>query len=86
NEFGLPVAHRRLRLPSLASEMARLLDQWIQRLGFYHQKLHVLSEMNKTIACSIDKARQELGYRPSIELEEGMRRSLAWCMANGIEL
>ena len=73
NEFGLPVAHRRLRLPSLASEMARLLDQWIQRLGFYHQKLHVLSEMNKTIACSIDKARQELGYRP-------------WCMANGIEL
>ena len=41
------------------------------------QKIHVLSEMNKTIACSIEKAGRELGYDPQIELEEGMRRSLA---------
>jgi len=46
----------------------------------------VLSEMNKNIACSVEKAEQELGYAPAIELEEGMRRSLAWCRAQGIEL
>ena len=85
-EFGLQVAHRRLQLPSIASEVARLSDGLIQQLGLYHQKLHVLSEMNKTIACSIDKARRDLGYEPAIELEEGMRRSLAWCLANGIDL
>ena len=34
--------------------------------------------MNKTIACTIDKARTELGYAPEIALEEGMRRSIAW--------
>jgi nucleoside-diphosphate-sugar epimerase len=45
---------------------------------------HVLSEMNKTIACSIGKAEAELGYRPAIELEEGMRRSLAWCRSQGL--
>ena len=55
-------------------------------MGFYHQKIHVLSEMNKTIACSIEKAQRELGYNPPVALEEGMRRSLAWCLAQGLSL
>ncbi len=58
----------------------------IQRLGLYQQKIHVLSEMNKNIACSVEKAQRELGYAPTVELEEGMRRSLAWCQAHGIAL
>jgi nucleoside-diphosphate-sugar epimerase len=85
-EFGLAVAHKRLRLPFLAAEVAWLGDALLQKLGVYHQKIHVLSEMNKTIACSIAKAQQELGYAPAIDLEEGMRRSLAWCLARGIDL
>jgi nucleoside-diphosphate-sugar epimerase len=79
-EFSIPCAHRRLRLPSIASEAAWLADQVIQGIGLYHQKIHVLSEMNKTIACSIDRAQAELGYRPTIELEEGMRRSIRWML------
>jgi nucleoside-diphosphate-sugar epimerase len=85
-EFGLKVAHRRLHLPSSVGEIARIADAFVQKLGFYHQKLHVLSEMNKTIACSIDKARRELGYSPHIGLEEGMRRSLAWCLDQSTSL
>jgi nucleoside-diphosphate-sugar epimerase len=85
-EFELAVAHKRMRLPSLASEVARLGDKLLQSLGVYHQNIHVLSEMNKTIACSIAKAQRELGYEPTVELEEGMRRSLAWCLAEGISL
>jgi len=85
-EFNLKVAHRRLRLPALAGGVAHLADGLIQGLGFYQQKIHVLSEMDKTIACSIAKAQRELGYAPSVELEEGMRRSLAWCLAEGIGL
>jgi nucleoside-diphosphate-sugar epimerase len=42
-----------------------------------------LSEMNKTIACSVDKAKRVLGYKPTIALEEGMRRSIRWCLDNG---
>jgi nucleoside-diphosphate-sugar epimerase len=86
NEFGLPVKHDRMRLPSVASEVALVVDAAIQRTGRYQQKIHVLSEMNKTIACRVDKARDELGYRPSIELREGMRRSIAWCLENGQEI
>lgn len=82
-EFGIPCAHRRLRLPGLASEVAMAMDWTLQALGFYHQKIHVLSEMNKTIACDIGKAKQELGYRPTVALEEGMRRSIAWALAQG---
>jgi nucleoside-diphosphate-sugar epimerase len=83
SEFSIPCKHRRLRLPGVASQVAWLADFSLQKLGLYHQKIHVLSEMNKTIACSIDKAKRELGYRPQVELEEGMRRSIAWCIEQG---
>ncbi|MBI3861464.1 MAG: NAD-dependent epimerase/dehydratase family protein [Planctomycetia bacterium] len=86
NEFDQKCSHKRLRLPSIASSVAWLADWVIQRLGFYHQKIHVLSEMDKAIACSIDKAARELGYRPRIALEDGMRRSLAWCFAESTGL
>ena len=85
-EFGQKCAHKRMRLPGLASEMALAADATLQALGIYQQKIHVLSEMNKTIACSVTRAGQELGYRPRVELEEGMRRSLKWCVARGIKI
>jgi nucleoside-diphosphate-sugar epimerase len=77
-DLGMPCAHKRLRLPSFAGELAWLADKTLQGLGLYHQKIHVLSEMNKTIACTVEKAKRELGYRPAVALEEGMRRSLHW--------
>jgi nucleoside-diphosphate-sugar epimerase len=86
NEFGMQVAHDRMRLPSLASEVALVIDAAVQRMGLYHQRMHVLSEMNKTIACSIGKAQDQLGYRPRVELREGMRRSIEWCLQNGHEI
>jgi nucleoside-diphosphate-sugar epimerase len=85
-EFRLPGAHKRLRLPGIASDLARLSDALLQGCGLYHQKIHVLSEMNQTIACSVDKARVDLGYSPQVSLEEGMRRSIQWCVEQGISL
>jgi nucleoside-diphosphate-sugar epimerase len=82
-EFRMPVRHKRLRLPGLASSVAYGMDRAIQGLGFYHQKIHVLSEMNKTIACSVGRLQQETGFQPTVELEEGMRRSIAWCLERG---
>jgi nucleoside-diphosphate-sugar epimerase len=46
----------------------------------------VLGEMDKNIACDIGAARSELGYQPSVELFDGMRRSIAWCVEHGFEL
>jgi nucleoside-diphosphate-sugar epimerase len=85
-EFHITVAHKRLRLPGIAAEVAGVFDAALQGMGIYRQKIHVLSEMNKTIACTVAKAERELGYRPEIELEEGMRRSIAWCLERGIAI
>jgi nucleoside-diphosphate-sugar epimerase len=82
-DFGMDVAHKRMQLPSVVGDIAYWVDAAIQATGLYHQKMHVLSEMNKNIACSIDKARNELGYDPKIALREGMRRSIAWCLEQG---
>lgn len=86
SEFKLKVAHKRLKLPWITGEVAQACDWTLQNLGLYQQKIHVLSEMNKTIACSIEKAKKELGYSPKISLEEGMRRSIKWCVDNGLEI
>ena len=85
-EFHIPVAHRRLRLPALAATIAGAADTLLQSAGLYNQKIHVLSEMNQTIACSIQKAERKLGYRPQVALEEGMRRSIRWCLDRGIAI
>ena len=81
-EFNMAVAHKRIRLPNLAGEIATSLDWLLQFVGLYNQKIHVLSEMNKHIFCSIEKAKQELGYNPKIALREGMKRSIKWCLDN----
>jgi nucleoside-diphosphate-sugar epimerase len=77
-DFGHRCTGGRLRLPGAVSGLARLADATLQKAGLYHPKIHVLSEMSQSIACSVAKARRELGYRPTVELEEGMRRSLRW--------
>ncbi len=83
DDFKMDVKPQTTRLPSWIGDFAQGVDAAIQSLGLYQQKIHVLSEMNKTIACSIEKAQRELGYAPEVELREGMRRSVEWCLANG---
>jgi nucleoside-diphosphate-sugar epimerase len=85
-EAGLEVAGRQVRLPAVVGRLAERADALVQRTGRYVTQLHVLGEMDKTIACDISVAGAELGYRPTVELAEGMRRSVAWCLAQGIDL
>jgi len=85
-DFAVKCTHKRLRIPSIASDIAYWIDKTIQSLGLYNQKIHVLSEMNKNIACSIGLAQRELNYAPTISLREGMTRSVTWMLQNGIKL
>ena len=83
---GLASKDGGLKVPQLVASMAVVGDKLLQRLGKYRQELHVLGEMGATIACDISVTRAELGYEPEIELFEGMRRSIRWCLAQGVEL
>ena len=83
---GFAVKEPSARLPAIAGRVAEVGDRVVQRLGRYQQQLHVLGEMNHTIACDISATRAELGYQPCVELYEGMRSSIHWCVEQGLEL
>ena len=82
-DFGLVTNKNNLHVPSVISDLARLTDRGLQSFGIYSQKIHVLSEMNQTIACDISKAKKDLGYKPICGLREGMQKSVEWCLNNG---
>ena len=74
------------KIPGISSTVFGIADRAFQAVGRYQMEFHVAGEMNQNIACSVDKAKRELGYAPSVALQEGMRRSLEWCAAQGIEI
>jgi nucleoside-diphosphate-sugar epimerase len=80
---GLEVSGTIRSVPVAASELAARLDSLAQARGRYIQALHVFGELKDTIACDISRARAELGYEPAVELFEGMRASIRWCLARG---
>ena len=56
------VAHKRRRVPRMASEFALAADEILQCIRRCVLEPHVLSEMNKTIACTMGLARTEPAY------------------------
>ena len=76
-KFGKECDHGRMKLPNWIGNLAEKVDALIQYLGFYEQKIHVLSEMNKTIACNVSRAKDDLGYSPEFSLRKGMENSLS---------
>jgi nucleoside-diphosphate-sugar epimerase len=73
-------------MPAFVGRVAELADRVVQGTGRYQQQLHVLGEMNHTIACDISVTRRELGYEPQVALYEGMRSSIRWCVEQGLDL
>jgi len=83
---GHNVKPNRLRLPDVIGRFAERADRVIQGTGRYNQQVHVLGEMNKSIACDISRTTAEIGYVPRVDLYEGMRASIRWCAEQGITL
>ncbi len=77
--IALGVTPRFLRLPRLLAPMAFALDRALALGGIYWQNLHLLGEADWHVGISCQKAIQQLGYRPAIGLDEGMRRAVEWC-------
>jgi len=83
---GYEVAENSLRVPAFVGRFAEAADRVIQKSGRYVTQVHVLGEMDKTIAVDVSAAVDDLGYDPDTSLLDGMRRSIRWCRARGITL
>jgi nucleoside-diphosphate-sugar epimerase len=82
-DFGIPVRRRRRKLPVAAGRIAAAADQLLQRFGVIQKQLHALGHLQESGACSIAAAQRDLGYDPKIEIEEGTRRAIRWCVETG---
>lgn len=83
---GHEVKPNSVRLPPLVGDVAERIDRVLQAARRYDQRIHVLGEMNKTIACDVSRSIAELDWEPKVSLYDGMRASIRWCRENGIEL
>ncbi|MDA9844264.1 NAD(P)-dependent oxidoreductase [Flavobacteriaceae bacterium] len=76
-EFGIVCKENHFKFPFLTGQLFQLLDFLLQKIDVYNQKIHVASELNKNIGCSIQKAKDELGYNPKVSLYDGIKFSLS---------
>jgi nucleoside-diphosphate-sugar epimerase len=77
-DFGLTVKKGFRSLPSFVGSVATGADALIQAAGRYQTEIHVLGELNKTIACDVSLARLELGWRPTPSLRRAVQASVDW--------
>jgi nucleoside-diphosphate-sugar epimerase len=79
--LGVPL--KRLRLPAAIGPMAYSADCILSSMGLYWQTLHLLGESDWHVGTSCEKLQRELGYSPTVDLQEGMKRAVDWCKQNG---
>ncbi len=73
-----------LKLPGLMAPLAYWGDRTLAALGLYWQNLHLVGEADWHVGVSIEKARRELDYQPTQELEGGMKAAIGWCRDQGL--
>ena len=78
-EFGKTPTRRKALAGGIISA-AGALTAVLQGAGLAVPALARLGEAAGAVACSIAKAEAELGYQPAVELEEGLRQTLRWCV------
>ncbi len=71
NEFKMKTKSNFIKVPFFFGQIFELMDYYLQKSNIYSQKIHVLSELNKNIACDISLAKKELNYKPKIDLYKG---------------
>ena len=80
---ALGVRLKTLPLPAITGAAAYWTDRLLASAGYYWQSLHLVGESHWHVAISCAKSKAVLGYSPSIEVEEGMRRAVEWCRSRG---
>lgn len=67
-----------LRLPRWISQWTAILYHGLALLGINLTSLFIIRSSTENFACSIDKAKATLGFRPPFSLREGLKVTLEW--------
>jgi len=81
---ALGVVPRYIRLPAAIGEAAFQVDRLISLTGLYVAPIHLVGESHWHHAASCEKAIQELGYAPRVEMRCGMQAAVDWCRSRGL--
>ncbi len=81
---ALGVRARYVPLPAVVASVAYDADWLLSTFGIYQRTLHLVGEATWNVGVSIDKARRELGYAPTVAIDEGMRSAVQWCREHGL--
>ena len=76
----------RITAPIWVLRVVTFVGEYVGRLtgkvtALNNDKYNIMRQRNWR--CDIEPARQELGYKPQVKLEEGVRRSIKWYKDNG---
>lgn len=80
---ALGVQFRPIRIPTPVSWGCQMADWALCRTGVQVTQFFVLNELRHDITGSIEKAKLDLHYKPTVTLEGGMREAVAWARAHG---
>jgi len=70
-------------LPSFIADFGKyIFNILIKVFKVYSLDLYSILTMNIDLGCDISKSEKELGYKPLINLEEGMKRTFNWYQVN----
>ncbi|MGH3472504.1 MAG: NAD-dependent epimerase/dehydratase family protein [Nocardioidaceae bacterium] len=83
---GLEVSERQMRLPAVVAGAAKRAGVYLQERGVSDRRVRVLATMDGPVVVDNRDAARVLGYDPKVELLEGTRRSIRWCVQQGLEL
>jgi len=75
-----------LPVPRAAVPLVGRVSEWIGTLTGTYPPLNrekAREILEAALMCSSDKAREDLGYTPSVKLEEGIRETLTWYREQG---
>jgi nucleoside-diphosphate-sugar epimerase len=81
---ALGVSARYIRLPAVSASLAYRVDTVLAMLDRYHQTTHLVGEANWNVSVSVEKARADLGYEPTVGLDDGMQGAVRWCREQGL--
>ena len=62
--------YRPLYIPSLACQVARVVDSAMGRFGLLHPTIHALGKFDFDVAGHIEAAKRDFGYQPLVSLSE----------------